>query len=302
MNETRRKNIYNRNPDEYDLIIGTRIVQEIFSESCNYEHRLPVPVYTHRVNEVIRHGYYWMKHVRYPYLALEMVLDGEMEFRTEEQIRIAGPGTLYVIPPGATVKFRCHNRNELRKLAVIMCGENLKGIMIALNMSVCRLLHLAEPQVMENKIRELKDAVTADPFENSARSYRFLMELAALTQHEEPHNLTPFQRAVSIMESNFQEDLQIPAIASRAGVSGSTLRRMFQAELHVSPLEYLNSVRMKFAVEKLRHTNLRIKEIALMSGFPAPARFCTVFMEKYHMSPKEFRKREQAKTGIESRD
>lgn len=291
-NRNIRKIIHNRNPEEYDLIIGTRNETAVFSESRDFEKLLEVPVYTQRVSEVVRRGTSWTKHVRYPFLALELVLEGEMEFQTEDRLQAVGPGSLYVIPPGTTVKFRCRSGNEVRKLAVIMGGENLKGIMIALHMPGCRLLHPAEPKILEEKLRGLKDAVKADPFGNSARSYCFLMELAALTAFEE--NQDPaFMRAVAIMESNFQEDLQIPMIASHVGVSGSTLRRMFQHELHCSPLEYLNSVRMKFAVEKLRHTGLRIKEIAIMSGFPSPARFCNVFMEKFHVTPGEFRKKEQ---------
>ena len=89
--------------------------------------------------------------------------------------------------------------------------------------------------------------------------------------------------------------VEIPDIGAQAGVSESTLRRLFKNELHCSPLDYLNSTRLKFAVGKLRHTGLRIKEIALMSGFLSSARFCTVFMEKYRMTPGEFRKRELEK-------
>ena len=290
MREIRKKN-YNGDPEVYDLIIGTRNVQEIFSVPSipsSFQHRKNVPVYTWRVNEVIRRGTYWMKHVRYPYLALEMILSGEMEFQTDEQRQIAGPGTLYVIPPGTTVKFRCHNGNEVRKLAVIMDGEILKGIMTSLHMYSCRMLHLAEPEVMEMKIRELKNIAAAATLENSAGSYRFLLELVSLTG-EGNSDQTPFQRAVAIMDSNFQENCQIPDIACRAGVSESTLRRMFQTELHCSPLEYLHSVRLKTAAEKLRNTSLRIKEIALMCGFASSARFCTAFMKKYHVTPKNYR-------------
>ena len=63
----------------------------------------------------------------------------------------------------------------------------------------------------------------------------------------------------------------------------------------LSPLDYLYSVRLKFAAGKLRNTNLRIKEIARMSGFLSSARFCTVFQEKYGMTPGDYRKKELEK-------
>ena len=125
-------------------------------------------------------------------------------------------------------------------------------------------------------------------------SLRFLFELSEMIGEPESAK-TPFRRAVSIMESNFQEDLPISDIASRARCSERTLRRLFQAELHCSPLDHLNSIRLKFAAGKLRITSFRIKEIAQMSGFISSSHFCTVFQEKYGMTPGDYRQREQNK-------
>ncbi len=215
-----------------------------------------------------------------------------MEFRTEDQRQIAGPGTLYLIPPGTTVRFTCLHGWEARKLGAILEGENLKGLLLTLKLSNSRMLRLSEPEIIEEKLRSLKDAVNAPITVNSLQSYRFLLELSQLIG-EDKSEQTPLRRAVTMLDSNFQEDLEIPDIAARVGVSERTLRRLFQAELHCSPLEYLNSVRLKFAAGKLRHTGLRIKEIAQMSGFLSSARFCTVFQAKYHMTPGEFRKKGQ---------
>ena len=278
-------------PESYDILKGTPVVERIFIQTyCFPEHR-SFPVFTRRVNEVIRRGSYWMKHVRYPYFALEMILEGEMEFQTEEQRQIAGPGMLYLIPPGTTVRFTCLKGKPARKLCAIMDGSNLKGILLTLRLSNSRLVRLSQPEVIADKLRSLKDAVASPGSENSARSFQFLLDLSDAVG-EDTSGRTPLRRAVAILESNFQENLQIPEIAAAAGVSESTLRRMFHSELHCSPLEYLNGVRLKFASEKLVRTGLRIKEIAQMSGFLSSARFCTVFQEKYRMTPGDFRKQE----------
>lgn len=277
--------------ESFDLITGTPNVKVISSTLFKKPSgQQSLPVFTHRVQEAVRRGSYWIKHVRYPWLALELILAGEMEFRTEEQRQIAGPGALYVIPPGSTVRFTCHDGKPVRKMAVIMGGENLKGILITLGLPGCVLLHLAAPEILEKKMLELAEAMKNSDLENSARSYRFLLDLAELTA-EENSLRTPFLRAVAVIDSGFQENLQIPAVASRAGVSESTLRRMFKSELHCSPLEYLNQVRLKFAAAKLLIPSLRVKEVALMSGFLSSARFCTAFRKKYGLSPGEFQKR-----------
>ena len=147
-----------------------------------------------------------------------------------------------------------------------------------------------EPEVIERKMRGLKDAIAAPGAENSERTYHFLLELSELIGEDNSAQM-PLMRAVSMLESGFQENLQIPDIAAGAGVSERTLRRLFHSELHCSPLDYLNSVRLKFAAGKLRNTSLRIKEIAQRCGFVSSARLCTVFQEKYHMTPGDFRKK-----------
>ena len=294
MSKEIRKIVQSEDPESYDLLSGTPNIERIFCHYCNAAEKCIFPVFTQRVNEVIRRGNYWMKHVRYPYFALEMILEGEMEFRTEERRQIAGPGTLYLIPPGTTVRFTCLHGREARKLGAILAGENLKGLLLTLKLSNSRMVSLSEPGVIEGKLRSLKEAVAAPISDNSLRTYHFLLDLSELIG-EDKSAQTPLRRAVTMLDSNFQENLEIPDIAARAGVSERTLRRLFQAELHCSPLEYLNSVRLKFAAEKLRHTGLRIKEIAQMSGFLSSARFCTVFQEKYGMTPGDLRKKELEK-------
>ena len=280
------------NPESYDLLRGTPNIERVFTYSCSSTGKQALPVFTWRVNEVIRRGNYWMKHVRYPYLALEMILEGEMEFRTEEQYQVAGPGTLYLIPPGTTVRFTCPRNEMVRKRCALMGGENLKGILLTLKLSNSRTVPLAEPEIFAEKLKALKDAVDSPGVVNSARSYLFLLELSELIG-KDISTRTSLMKAIAMLEANFQENLEIPAIAAHAGVSESTLRRLFKTEMHCSPLDYLNSVRLKFAAGKLRRTNLRIKEISIMSGFSSSARFCTVFQEKYGISPGDFRKRER---------
>lgn len=294
MNRNIRKVILSADMESYDLRGGTPNIKLIFSRSCPLSGPRALPIFTHRISESVRQGSFWLKHVRYPYFALELILEGEMEYRDEEQLQIAGPGTLYLSPPGTTTRFTPCKGQDVRKLCVILSGENLKGILMTLKLSNSRMVPLSEPEVIERKMRGLKDAIAAPGAENSERTYHFLLELSELIGEDNSAQM-PLMRAVSMLESGFQENLQIPDIAAGAGVSERTLRRLFHSELHCSPLDYLNSVRLKFAAGKLRNTSLRIKEIAQMSGFLSSARFCTVFQAKYRMTPGEFRKKELVK-------
>ena len=128
MSQDKRKIIRSwESPIAYDITRGLQRTV-IFSQRYSSFDMRAVPVFTARINEEKYEKNYWYKHIRYDRLALEMILEGEMEFRTEDRSEIAGPGSLYLISPGTTVGFYCRN-HEVRKLCAIIGGDNLKAIM-----------------------------------------------------------------------------------------------------------------------------------------------------------------------------
>ena len=63
------------------------------------------------------------------------------------------------------------------------------------------------------------------------------------------------------------------ALAARLGVSDRHLRRIFEAQLGVSPLQYLQTRRLLTAKQLLTDTDLPVTRVALASGFAFAAAF-----------------------------
>jgi AraC family transcriptional regulator, regulatory protein of adaptative response / DNA-3-methyladenine glycosylase II len=78
-------------------------------------------------------------------------------------------------------------------------------------------------------------------------------------------------------------------IAGRLGVSDRHLRRIFQAEHGVTPLQYLQTRRLLLAKQLLTDTRLPVAQVALASGFNSLRRFNAAFAESYRMSPSRLR-------------
>ena len=78
-------------------------------------------------------------------------------------------------------------------------------------------------------------------------------------------------------------------IAGRLGVSDRHLRRIFQAEHGVTPLQYLQTRRLLLAKQLLTDTRLPVAQVALASGFNSLRRFNAAFVENYRMSPSRLR-------------
>ncbi|MDE2628712.1 MAG: helix-turn-helix domain-containing protein [Burkholderiales bacterium] len=78
-------------------------------------------------------------------------------------------------------------------------------------------------------------------------------------------------------------------LADRLGISDRHLRRIFQAEHGVTPLQYLQTRRLLLAKQLLTDTRLPVAQVALASGFASLRRFNAAFVQSYRMSPSRLR-------------
>ena len=81
----------------------------------------------------------------------------------------------------------------------------------------------------------------------------------------------------------------VAQLAARLGVSDRHLRRLFEAALGISPLQYLQTRRLLAAKQLLTDTCLPITQVALASGFASVRRFNAAFVQHYGLNPTQLR-------------
>jgi AraC family transcriptional regulator of adaptative response / DNA-3-methyladenine glycosylase II len=86
------------------------------------------------------------------------------------------------------------------------------------------------------------------------------------------------------------ETPSVDKLARRLGISDRHLRRIFEAQLGVSPLQYLQTRRLLSAKQLLADTPLPITQVALVSGFGSVRRFNAAFTAHYGLSPGALRR------------
>ena len=77
---------------------------------------------------------------------------------------------------------------------------------------------------------------------------------------------------------------------ARLGVSDRHLRRIFEAQLGVSPLPYLQTRRLLTAKQLLADTDMPVTQIAWVSGFASVRRFNAAFVQRYRLNPTQMRR------------
>ena len=98
-----------------------------------------------------------------------------------------------------------------------------------------------------------------------------------------------------ILREKYREKISIETIAQHFGVSEQYLHSRFRKTTGHTIKEYLNELRLAYAVKNLENTQLCISEIRQRSGFPNPNCFFTVFRRKFGCTPQEYRDKRSRK-------
>jgi AraC family transcriptional regulator of adaptative response / DNA-3-methyladenine glycosylase II len=79
-------------------------------------------------------------------------------------------------------------------------------------------------------------------------------------------------------------------LAARLGVSDRHVRRIFESQFGVSPVQYLQTRRLLTAKQLLADTDLPVTQVALISGFSSVRRFNAAFAQHYGLNPTQLRR------------
>lgn len=85
--------------------------------------------------------------------------------------------------------------------------------------------------------------------------------------------------------------ISVEQIAEAVGVTRRTLERRFQGSVGHSIVEEIISCRVNRAKRLLEETELPVKTVSYLAGFPSPQRMRVAFVQREQLSPGEFRDR-----------
>ena len=95
------------------------------------------------------------------------------------------------------------------------------------------------------------------------------------------------RRVEDYIRALYMQPLRVEDIARSLNLDRRYLSRLFKAQMGVSILEFLISVRMENAVRQL-DAGASVKEAAQLSGYSDVSNFSKMFKKRYGKSPKDF--------------
>jgi transcriptional regulator GlxA family with amidase domain len=103
----------------------------------------------------------------------------------------------------------------------------------------------------------------------------------------------PFAALIDWMQENFDQPLDVPTLAVRAGLAERSFYRKFTEATGKTPAHFVEGLRLD-AARTLLTKGLPIKTIAGKVGLNSPARFGQAFERRFGMAPSLFREMHRA--------
>lgn len=111
------------------------------------------------------------------------------------------------------------------------------------------------------------------------------------TPEDQRAHFRELQRVIAHLEHRYREEISVAELAEVAGLSVPQFNRRFRQQLRLSPMQYVESLRVQEAQRRLATSEEPLADIALAAGFCDQSHFTKRFRKAVGMTPLAYRKR-----------
>ncbi len=220
---------------------------------------------------------------------------GNLRFGNKEYLIEPGSAVLLKIPEKHCYYFKKSNQ-YWEFYYVTLNGSEIVRILLELRKRVGSPILTHQPgsetlRLAKEIFRSGKDDRLNNPFDASAASYRFTMELVREFLPSGWSGETPafIDKVRDYCLTRVDEELTVDELAEVAGYSRFHFIRQFHKYYGMSPMDFVTELKMRVAVRLLQTEKLTVKEVADRCGFASTSYFCKVFLKHHGKTPAQFR-------------
>ncbi len=104
------------------------------------------------------------------------------------------------------------------------------------------------------------------------------------------HNVLRLRPVLNYITESFVDKIYIEKLSDMIGVSPDYFTKMFKESVGKTPIDYINAMRINYAMELLVTTDMPVADIAEKIGFCNPNYFHKIFKQYMDISPLAYRK------------
>lgn len=213
-------------------------------------------------------------------------------------------GESFIIYPDTYIKYYPDENDPWDYVWVNFIGIPVKNFLIRLNISKKSPVFPAKETSPESIFNDINKVYCNLDVDSNVRSLRLTgllhMLLAYYTEHYPITKSDPehkiLERCLQTIEENLSRNsFNVSSLALELNLSRATLFRLFKKNLDMSPIQYINELKITRACRFLKETDLSVKAISNSLGFSNALYFSSFFTQNVGVSPTQFRKNENKK-------
>ncbi|OTG88042.1 AraC family transcriptional regulator [Acinetobacter sp. ANC 4558] len=105
-----------------------------------------------------------------------------------------------------------------------------------------------------------------------------------------PHGRTVLNHLEAWVTSHIKENITVLHLAEKIGITPRHLSRIFNKEMGLSPIKWLQEIRLKYATQLLRDNTMSLKKVATECGLKNEQSLRSLFVKNLNMTPTEYKK------------
>ncbi|QAY65232.1 helix-turn-helix transcriptional regulator [Paenibacillus protaetiae] len=233
-----------------------------------------------------------------PYYYLIFVLEGEGTFIQHGRTYPLRPNDMYCLFPQVTHEYYTNPEKPLKKLFIAFDGK------LALKLLERAGLYAHQPHrqgiLTEEAISELwqlaevvsKGETHHTDLERLSLFYRVFDRVSHLsdeTDHAASYNSDWLVKGKEFLSIHYNDGITVDQVSQNVGVDRTHFSKQFRKAYGISPVQYIQYLKIKEATLLLFQTNYKISEIAQSVGYPDVFSFSRAFKKLQGMSPNRYR-------------
>jgi AraC-like DNA-binding protein/mannose-6-phosphate isomerase-like protein (cupin superfamily) len=247
------------------------------------------------------------KQHRHSYFQLLYIIGGKSKIFIEDQCIDLKTEHIYLLPPNIKHSICCSDTEPLRTIDVKFTVNDKEVYLEILKLPFEIVIdnNLEIGAILENLVKE---AISEKYLYRKIIDSNFFFVLLKILRYynganeteeyilnritgENTHNGVVIRDVREYIDRNYGSDITLEALSKMANVNRTYLINYFKQIYGVTPMKYLNMIRIRKAKELLQNTDLNITEISEIVGFKPIHYFSRYFKEKENYSPLEYRQK-----------
>lgn len=238
------------------------------------------------------------------YFLLHYIIAGKGRFSNGEREWELGAGCSFLIRPGELASYVSDGNEPWQYRWVAFAGDRAEALVREAGLASPRsVADTANNRAPGERIRAIYRAFRARrpsaPLEAAGHLLLLMADLRDAAEdagdfavRPESHREELVQRVIGFLTAQFAEPVTMEGMAEALGYSRAHLSRVFKRETGLSPLAFLNQLRLDRGRRLLRERpELTVEQIAFSVGFRDALYFSKQFRRRYGESPTAYRAR-----------